>query len=719
VTTRALTRLVSSNYFSALGIRLAAGRAFTAAEERPNSAAAVAIGSHAYWRRHGFAPDIIGRIVVVNGRPLTIVGVAPETFHGTMPVMSIELWLPFGAADVVAGEGAALANGVAHDRGLQTLLLAGTLRSGISIAEAESKLAPLAAGLAAAYPQFNRDQKLVVHTRSRTGIGPRPRSDAAPAAGATVLMAIASLVLIVACLNLANMLLARGSVRRQEIAIRLALGGGRMRILRQLLVEGLLLSAMGSVAALAIGWLAANRLIAGMSNLLGMTIFIDVSPDSRVVAATAVACVMSTVLFALVPAWKLSRADLVASLKQGTPIGPARVRRAALPAFLVGTQVALSLALLVAAGAFVRAGANAASADPGFALEGGVLAEIDARLARLGEAQGRLAYRNVLERVRALPGVRAASAASIVPFGTSRDTRGVRSATQTFSATFTVIGAGYFATLGLPVLNGREFTGVEEQEAAAEPVVIIDRELAQRLFPAENALGQTVQFVGRDESPGAPMRIIGIVPGVRDDILDAENTHVYVPFGQHYRAEMTLHVRTAPGREAAMLEPIRLAIRDADDRLPVLSLRTMTTHRDVTPALWAISFAARLFTAFGAIALVLATVGVYGLRAHLVAQRTRELGIRIALGATRGRVIRQLLREGARVAATGVVAGILLALGLIQVLRQSEMLYKVNPFDPVILSAASLLLVAAVAAASYVPTRRAVRIDPAVALRPE
>jgi predicted permease len=719
VTTRVATALVSSNYFSALGLDVAAGRAFTAGEERPGSGAAVAIVSHDYWRRRGLTPDVIGRIIVVNGRPLTIVGVAPEGFRGTMPVLATDLWLPLGAGDVAAGEGGAFTSGVANDRAMPTLLLAGALKDGVSIEDAQSRLAPIAAALAAAYPQHNRDQKLIVHTRSRVARGPRPRSDAEPLTGASVLMAIAGLVMLVACLNLANMTLARGSVRQQEIAVRLAIGGGRLRIVRQLLVEGLLLSAMGSLAALAVGWWAADRLVDTLRDVAPMTVYIDVSPDARVAAAIVVAGVISTLLFALGPAWKLSRPDLVSSLKLGTPIGAARTRRASLPGVLVGTQVALSLALLISAGAFVRAGANAATREPGFPLAGGLLAAVDARLAGFDEAQGRAAYAAVLEGLRALPGVRAASAASIVPLGPSRDARLVRHNTATAEATFTVVGADYFAALGLPVLSGREFSFLEEQGPSAEPVAVIDQALAARLFDAKNALGQLVEIVAFDQSARVLARIVGIVPQVRDDIVGGETPHVYVPFAQHYRAEMTIHVRTAPGGEAAMVEPIRERIRSASDRLPILSVATLTTHRNSALTLWAILFAARSFGAFGAIALVLAAAGVYGLRAYLVTQRTREMGIRLALGATRSRIVGQLLREGAHVAGIGMLAGLALALGLIQILRQSEMLYEVDTFDPVILAGASLLLVGAVTAASYIPARRAVRVDPAVALRPE
>jgi predicted permease len=735
LTRRVTAGLVSSNYFSTLGVEMAAGRAFTLDEERPGSAAAVVIVSHSYWRQHGLTPDIVGRSVTVSGHEMTIVGVAPQGFAGTMPVFAHDLWLPLGSASLVSdGQDIGPSNRIVNDRSAQSLLLAGTLREGTSAEVAQSRLAALASSLEAAYPQYNSNQRLVVHPRSRVSMGPRPRSDAAPAAGAVVLMLIAGLVLVVACLNLANILFARGTVRRREIAIRLALGGSRARVLRQLLVEGLLLSAMGGATALMAAWWAASRLIASLTPVIPMSISIDVSPDGRVVMAIALASVASTLLFAFGPAWKLSRPDLATALKQSAPTGAARTRRVGLPGLLVGTQVALSVAMLIAAGVFLRASLTAASTDPGFPLSGGLLAEVDARMASQDESRGRATYAALLDRVRALPGVRSASVASLVPFGLTQFDREVDHDGTITSATFNVVGAGYFATLGLPVIAGREFTLAEERDPAIEPVAIVDRILAERLFKDASPIGQTVRvsalFMGaspsgqslgssaRDE-PDELKLIVGVVAAVRDDVLSPPNAHIYVPFGRHYRGEMTLHARTDAGSEAAMLEPVRAAIQGVDARLPVLSVRTMTNHRDVTPSLWALTFAAKLFAAFGIIAAALATAGVYGLRAYLVSQRTREIGIRVALGATRLRVIGQLVQEGTLIAGAGLVVGALIAVGLVQLLRQSGLLDEMGTIDPLVFTLAPLVLAATTAAASYLPARRALRVDPVVALRPE
>jgi hypothetical protein len=286
-------------------------------------------------------------------------------------------------------------------------------------------------------------------------------------------------------------------------------------------------------------------------------------------------------------------------------------------------------------------------------------------------------------------------------------------------ATFTVVGTRYFASLGLPIIAGRDFTEAEERSPLA-PVAIVDRLFAERLFGAGNPIARTVDTINRDGSPGESVQIVGVVPTVRDEVVEAaDRAHLYVPFGRHFSSEMTLHARVSAGAEALMMARVREAIQGVNERLPIVSMRTLTEHRDTSPSLWAVVFAARLFAVFSVVALVLATVGVYSLRAYLVARRTREIGIRMALGATRAGIVGQLLHESTRIAGAGLVTGIALAMGLVQILRQSGMLFDVSPFDPLTFTAAPLVLALVMTVASYLPARRALRIDPAVALRPE
>ena len=284
-------------------------------------------------------------------------------------------------------------------------------------------------------------------------------------------------------------------------------------------------------------------------------------------------------------------------------------------------------------------------------------------------------------------------------------------------ATVAVIGSSYFSSLGLPIGAGRDFTAAEGANSAAA-VAIVDRLFAERLFGGANPLGRVVHLVDPEGGVDDSLQIVGVVPTVRDDILEPPRPHLYIPFGHSYRVGMTLHASVEPGSEARMIEPIRRAIQAEEQPLPILSMRTLTEHRDRSPSLWMVVFAARLFVAFGLIALVLATAGVYGLRAYLVARKTREIGIRLALGATHGRIVQQLLSEGTTIAAAGLAVGLLVAAGLVRLL-QSGLVMDIGALDSIAFVAASGMSVLATIAASYIPARRALRIDPAVALRPE
>jgi putative ABC transport system permease protein len=716
-TRRISARVVSSNYFSALGGRMAAGRGFTAAEEHPNAGTAVAVVSYPFWRRRGLDPALVGSTLTINGKPFTVVGVGPDGFTGLMPVTSPDVWLPFGAAALVASSSSPTSLGrVSLDRDVQSLLVTAFLRDGVTTVSAMGRLDSLAAGMPPAVTGGRAH--LVVAPRSRTAMGVGPGRDTNARAGATVLMALTMLVLVVACLNLANMLLARGSVRRPEIAVRLALGGSRARLIRQLMTEGALLSLLGGATALLVAWVAARQVMATVDGISGSNAVVDLTPDLRVFGTVAVACVVSTLAFSLGPAWTLSKPDLSSGLKTAGLRGTRR--RVPIPDLLVGAQVALSLALLVAAGLFLRAGAAAAIADPGYTLRDGLLVQTDMDMIDASRSDGLRLYGQLVDRLRAMPGVRAATLASIVPFGSARDGRMVSHDSNLIFATYTVIGSGYLDTLGLKLLSGRDFTRIEEQTDAASPVALVDQALVDQLFAGRNPIGQRLHMSIRpDRSDEEAVEIVGVVPTVRDDIAEGVNAHVYVPFGSRYRPAMTLRVKTEAGAETALTLPLRAAIAEIDRRVPVLSIQTLSQHRDASETILGLTIVSVIFGAIGAIALFLASVGVYGLRAYLVAQRTREFAIRLALGAPRGLVLRQVLGEGSRVAATGSAIGALLAAGVTIVLQQVGMLIGVSPTDPLVLIGAPLVLLAAIGLASYIPARRALRVEPVTALRVE
>ena len=450
-------------------------------------------------------------------------------------------------------------SGQLRDRAHHPLMLAGRLRAGITPRAAEERLAALSSGLQQAYPAENKNQVLKIKLLPRLSVNTSPSDDGHLRAPAVLLLAMAGVVLLIACLNLANMLLARGETRRKEIAIRLAIGASRGRVLRQLLTEALLLALLGGLAGLALAHGATAALMSSVAPLLPIEILLDFRPDVRVLGATLAFCVLSTIFFALGPALRLTRRDPLADLKeQAGETRGAQGRRLLSPRnLLVTAQVALSLVLVTAAGLFIQGARRAAEADPGFSLDGGVVLEMDPSLGGRDETRGRETYRALVERTRDLPGVESASLASIVPFGMFTLTRRVAPVGQPLegegvaSPIYTAVGHGYFDTLGLAVLRGRDFTLAEEQDPAGPKVVLVNEPLAQRLWPGQDPLGQSLQIEQR-EGTAATYEVIGLVPGIRHDLFDkAPGPHVYVPVGSHYQANLNLHVRaTAKSREA-------------------------------------------------------------------------------------------------------------------------------------------------------------------------
>jgi predicted permease len=396
-------------------------------------------------------------------------------------------------------------------------------------------------------------------------------------------------------------------------------------------------------------------------------------------------------------------------------------RRLGTGSLLVVGQLAVSLALVAAGGLFVRGAINAGHADVGFAIDRHVIVSLDPSLAGYDQTRTTAIYREAMTRVRSLPGVEHAALGAILPFGEFQEGRRVRlkPADDGVQAEFNIVGAGYFATLGMEVLRGREFTASEEQAGSPASSTIIDRPLARRLFASADPVGQQILVGGREGESPRTMTVVGVVSEMKHDLFDTEfRPHVFLPSGATFRAMMTIHVRTAQGApEASVLGTIRRELQSIDPRLPILSARTMADHRYRSVAEWSIRAAATMFTTFGVLALLLATVGVYGLKAYDVSRRTREIGIRIALGATPGDVARLLLAEGGRTAAVGLSAGLLLAAGIGKL--ASGLLYRVSPFDPIVMAVAAAVLTLASLAASYIPAQRATRIAPLDALRTE
>ena len=533
---------------------------------------------------------------------------------------------------------------------------------------------------------------------------------------------MAAVVLLVASLNLANMLLARGTARRKELAIRLALGARRSRIVRQLLTEGFMLALLGGAFGILLALWAADLLVASLSRLVPIDLVWQGGPNVSLLAATFGFALLGTLCFALGPALKLSRATALEDLKTHAGEDAVRRRWRFLPRNpLVVVQFAFSLALVTAAALFVRGAMEAANADTGLKVDRTFLVEVDGSLGGYDRTQTRQLYRTLEERLAAIPGVEAAGISGTVPFGmvslgkrvqragapADPDSKPATAADGlAFDASWNTVGADYFKAVGLPLLRGRTFSEAEATLPGGPAVAIIDEALAKKLWPEGDALGQRLQFAvsrapkapgegsggagtfeqaGGDIKPGESVEVIGIVPSTRLALFDREiGTMIYVPFARGFQSNTFFFVKFAQlpkGGEAAMAEQLRKTVQSVSPVLPVLTLRTFEQHFEADLQLWVVRAGAVLFGIFGALALGLATVGLYGVKAYSVARRTREIGIRMALGAMRSNVQNMILREGATMLATGLVLGLLLALATGQIL--SSILYGVGALDPV------------------------------------
>ncbi len=750
--------VVSSNYFRTLEVPLVRGRGFLPEEERPGSAAPVVVASHVYWKKTGFDPQLVGKTIRVDERPFTVVGIAPEHFTGTMMVFGPELYFPLGDFDLLTSDSQDQAKHSLERRDAYVLYLVGRLQPGVAAATAEAVLKTFAANLEKAVPVEQKDQTFLTRLLPRLSTSTSPQGEGGLAVMGMLMCGLAGVVLLVACLNLANVLLARGLARRKEIAIRLAIGGGRGRIVRQLLTEGLALSLAGGAGGFLIGTLASGLPAASLGAHMPVAIFLRGGADPAVLAATLGFCAVATLLFALGPAVKLTRTDLVADLKEQTGEDAGPRRHPWLPRNpLVVAQIALSLGLVTVAGLFIRGALKAASLETGFKADPTILIEADASLGGYDSARSLPLYSAVNDRLAALPGVQAASIASTVPFGLVTINRPVqRAGTKpapdshpataaeglAFNVRWNSVGADYFTTMGLPLLRGRAFTRNEAEVVGAHPVAIVDEVLAKKLWPRDDALGRRIQWAERDaptaagggsgtmgssddlaRSPQDPqsVEIVGIVPATRWELFQSViGGQVFVPFAQGIRSDVFFQVRTAPGAlqaGVAALDLIRREVRSTAPGLPVFAVRTFRQHVDASPQLWTVRVGAAIVSVFAGLALALAVVGVYGVTAYAVVRRTREIGIRRALGAEPGEVLRMILGDGLKMTLGGAALGLLIALGLGRAL--SGMLYQVSPVDSLAFTLAPAVLIATALIACWLPARRAAKVAPMVALRNE
>lgn len=741
---RSFAFLVSDNFFSMLGAKPAMGRFFTADEARPNANLPVVVATHSYWKRLGGRADFVGSTVFVNARPYTVIGVTPEGFSGLNALLAPDVWLPFGMYSQL-GSAFSDSAGLSDLAQLKnyTLNIVARLQPGLTIEAATARLPVLAQRLTAIQPpEANGARTLEIQVPSRFSISTEPSDDGPMGMMAFLMMAMAGAVLLIACLNLANMLLARGTARSKEIALRLALGASRWRIVRQLLCEGLLLAVLGGVFGLLVSvWSNGllTRSLATLFSSMSFSIVLHLRPDATVLAVTFLFCLFATILFSLGPALKATRADLVNDLKQqvGEPAHVGRLNRFFAPRhLLVMMQIALSLMLLFSAGLFVRGAMKAGGLDLGFNSRDGLIVEMDFSLNNTDEITAKRLMFAAVQRTRELPGVRGAALSTMVPFGNLTNARRVLPASAasvatadpkapdgSFTGLFTATTPGYFDTVGVRLLRGRDFTTAEAESKESPRVAIIDETMAKKMFPDAEALGQRIRYSQppADGSPGE-MEIVGIVSAHRHEILGSglPPRRIFVPLAQSYTGAVYLHVRAANADRrtvVALIGTLRQALRNVDVALPVLHIVPFADMVEKNVGLWAVRLGAVLFGVFGGIAFLLAVVGVYGVKAYAVARRTREIGIRMALGAHPKDVFKLIMKQGALQTGLAVGVGILLALAIGRILGQ--MLYEVSPADPIALIVASALLAIAALLACYFPARRATKVSPMIALRTE
>jgi predicted permease len=702
---RIMGLLVSAGFFRTYGVTPAQGRFFIPGEEdRDPGAHPVAVLGHGFWReRFGGDPSVVGRTLILNGHPFQVVGVAPESFAGPVTFASIPVYVPLMMQrEIQPG------NDLIEARGWNSLNVIARLRDGTTLAQAQQRMDAILLQLREEFPDNYNDQVgTLLVPQMAAGIHPMFRN--AQVGMSAVTMTVVSLLLLIACVNVANLFLARARERRREMGIRLSLGAGRGRILQQLLTESFVFGALAGVAGLGLAAVAVRVLSNVRMPVDGPWSF-SVDMDGRVLAFTLVVSLAATVLFGLVPALQATRTDMVSAAKDDAG---ARSRSRASNALVV-LQMALSLLLLISSGLFLRSLQGATQIDPGFDDPAHiVLTSVDPGLQGYDEARSRAFLDRLLEEVAALPGVRAVGFSDWLPLGVGGSDRFVEIPGYEFSEgelqsiNYGRVSEGYLEAMGVELLEGRTLTRADD--GAAAPVIIVNRRFADRFWPGVSALGKIVKTAGKDRE------VVGVVEtGKVRSLGETPTALMYFPQRELFTTGVSLIVRTSSDPQAVMRR-IRETIRAADPDMPVFDVRTMEDHMGI--ALLPARLGGSVLGLFGLLGLVLAAVGIYGVMAYSVAQRTRELGIRIALGSDRSAVLSLVLREGLRLTLVGVVIGLASAAGAARLL--GGLLYGVRPLDPVAFSVVPLTLVAVAAAAVYLPARRAARVDPIRALKTE
>jgi putative ABC transport system permease protein len=707
--TRVRGMLVSADFFKTLQVRMALGRAFLPEDDQPASPNPVAIISYRLWRdRFGGGANVIGQRMMLDGQSFTIVGVVPERFNGPSHSERRDVWVPIS----LAGTSLPGFKNLLKDRDSWWLEGIGRLAPNVSLERANAALAAVASRIAAEDSVYHRDVTARV-TPLRGGIEPNGGNDIYPIA--VLAGAVTLLVLLIACANVSNLLLGRAVARRRELAVRLSIGASRGRIVRQLLTESVLLA----LIATGLGFLMAMWATDVMAAVIPAPI--EVSPDLRVLWFTIAIAFATGVAFGVAPAMNATRADVTAALKDAT-VGVDKSRARLQRGFVVA-QISLSLVLLVTAGMFLGAMYKATNVDVHFDSSDRVLAaSFNLELNGYTAERGTAFLDELHNRTSALPGVEAVSFTNQVPMGDrhiSADVtvQGDAEATRRFGeaagyeAYQSTVRPDYFRTISIPIARGRDFS--PDDRVGAEPVAIVSEDFARRAWPNGDAIGQRISTGGKE---GPYLTIVGVArQALTHGLTEADRPIVYTPLRQHPEAmDLTMLVRRSSN--ATELAPaVRRIVREMDRNLPVYSVQSLAQYRYDRGS--ESRLGSTLLAIFGGLALLLATIGVYAVMAFSVGQRTREIGVRVALGAARGQIVSLFVREGSRLATVGIVVGVILSIGVAKLL--SSMFLGLRVIDAITFAAGSAILGVAALAASWIPARRAAWVDPMVALRNE
>lgn len=705
---RVITHYVSGNYFTLLGVRPLLGRVILPSEGNVEGADPVLVLGYSYWKSH-FAsdPNVTGKRVLINGHPVTVVGVAPKQFHGAQALIDVQGYLPLGMSSISAGF-----PGFLENRSLRNIYLLGRMAPGVSLNQAQDRLNIVSQRLSAAYPKDSAGVTVIVQKQL---LGRIQSGNQLMALGAFFL-AMAALVLMLACINLANLLMVRAAARQKEIAMRAALGGSRGRLIRQLLTESFLLTCFGALAGLLVSAWTCSAL--SSLKLQGIPIYLDFTFDGRVLAYVLGAAVLAGLMLGIVPALRGSRADLATVARDGGQRGSGSPQRTR--SILVIAQVAVSFLLLIIASLLNRSLQNGRNMDMGFDPRHILNFSMDPHHVGYNEAQGRQFYRELLRRVRTLPEVESASLAisgpiSAIPLPMQVQPEGYvppqgQSAPTVF---WDVVSPGFFDTLRVPVVRGRPFNASDDQSAPR--VAIVSQTLAERFWPGHDPIGRKIQLT---VDPMHPIQVVGVLRDTRYlAVTQPRQPYIYVPFEQNYAPIQTLRVRYNGATETATAEVLK-EISNLAPGLPVAGVETLLQQIDSSAyGFLGLRIESGFATAMGLLALALALLGLYGVVSYSAAQRTHEIGVRLTLGASPRDIRTLVLGRGLLIVGIGLPAGLVLSLAAAPIIR--GLVFDVSANDPLTLAGVAVLLACVTLAACYIPARRAMRADPTVALRNE